>query len=162
MRTCLGRTYGRRMNSTLTEKEREYLATHRLGRLATIGPDGGPDVVPVSYRFNSDGTVDIGGPRLSTSRKFRNVTARPLAAFVVDDTVPPDEPGPFRAGVGRGIELRGKAEALRGVEPPAVRSGLFSDEVIRLHPDWIVSWHVDPDRPMLSILKGKESYYRAR
>ena len=76
------------MDSMFTEKEREYLAAHQLGRLATIGPDDGPHVVPVGYRLNSDGTIDIGGPRLGTSRKFRNVEAHPRAAFVVDDTVP--------------------------------------------------------------------------
>jgi pyridoxamine 5'-phosphate oxidase family protein len=148
------------MTRTLTEKEREYLATHRLGRLATIGPDGRPDVVPVGYRLNPDGTVDIGGPRLAASRKFRNVTARPSAALVVDDTTPEDA-APFRAGVGRGVELRGRAEGLRGVAPPAL-SEIFSDEVIRIHPDHVVSWHVDPDRPTLSILKGNEGAYRER
>jgi pyridoxamine 5'-phosphate oxidase family protein len=149
------------MDSTLTSRERDYLAGHRLGRLATVGPDGGPDVVPVSYRLNADGTIDIGGPRLSSSRKFRNVAARPRVAFVVDDTVP-DEPGPFRAGVGRGLELRGRAEALRGVTPPELGAGMFSDEMIRIHPDQIVSWHIDGDRPDLSILKGNESRYRVR
>jgi pyridoxamine 5'-phosphate oxidase family protein len=147
------------MDTMLTEKERDYLSSHRLGRLATIGPDGGPDVVPVGYRFNGDGTIDVGGPRLGASRKFRNVLARARVAFVVDDSTP-DEPGPFRPGVGRGIELRGQAEAVRGAEPPAVGSGLFSDEVIRIHPEEIVSWHVDPDRPMLSILRGREASYR--
>jgi pyridoxamine 5'-phosphate oxidase family protein len=149
------------MDSMLTEKERDYLAAHQLGRLATIGPDGGPDVVPVGYRLNSDGTIDVGGPRLGTSRKFRNVTARPQAAFVGDDATP-DEPGPFRPGVGRGIELRGRAEGLHGVEPPALGSGMFSDEVIRIHPDWVLSWHIDPDRPTLSVLKGNEGRYRGR
>jgi pyridoxamine 5'-phosphate oxidase family protein len=149
------------MDSMLTNREHEYLAVHQRGHLATIGPDGGPDVVPVGYRLNSDGTIDIGGPRLSASRKFRNVTARPRVAFVVDDTVP-DESGPFRAGVGRGLELRGRAEALRGVEPPALGEGLFSAEVIRIHPDQIVSWHIDPDRPDLSVLKGNEARFRVR
>ncbi|HEY7487206.1 MAG TPA: PPOX class F420-dependent oxidoreductase [Streptosporangiaceae bacterium] len=149
------------MDSMLTGRERGYLATHRRGCLATIGPDGGPDVVPVAYRLNGDGTIDIGGPRLSTSRKFRNVAARPRVAFVVDDTVP-DGPGPFRPGVGRGLELRGRAEALRGVEPPGLGGGMFSDEVIRIHPEQIVSWHIDPDRPALSVLKGNEDRYRVR
>lgn len=147
------------MDRELTDRERDYLLGHRLGRLATLGPDGGPDVVPVGYQFNADGTIDIGGPRMGGSRKFRNVTARPRVAFVVDDTVPEDG-GPFRPGVGRGVELRGTAEALRGVAPPAFGAGHFTDEVIRLHPDWVLSWHVDPDGPSLSVLKGHESRYR--
>jgi pyridoxamine 5'-phosphate oxidase family protein len=147
------------VDSIFTEKERDYLAAHQLGRLATIGPDDGPDVVPVGYQLNSDGTIDIGGPRLSTSRKFHNVEARPRAAFVVDDTVP-DEPGPFRAGVGRGIEVRGRAEALVDVTPPALGGDMFSNEVVRIHPDQIASWHIDPTRPDLSVLKGNEGRYR--
>jgi pyridoxamine 5'-phosphate oxidase family protein len=149
------------VTSIFTEKEREYLSAHQLGRLATIGPDDGPDVVPVGYRFNPDGTIDIGGPRLSTSRKFHNVEARPRAAFVVDDTVP-EEPAPFRAGVGRGIEVRGKAETLVDVEPPGLGGGIFSHEVIRIHPDQVVSWHIDPSRPDLSVLKGNAERYRTQ
>lgn len=144
----------------LSDNESEYLAGRKLGRLATIGPDGGPDVVAVGYQLNPDGTIDIGGPKLGKSRKFRNVQAHPRVAFLVDDQVP-DQPGPFQPGVGRGVELRGRAEALVGVEPPPlVAPGFFSDEVIRIHPDWVLSWHVDPDRPMLSLLKGNESRYR--
>jgi len=143
-----------------TEKEREYLATHELGRLATIGSDDGPDVVPVGYRFNADGTIDIGGPRLRSSRKFRNVKARPRAAFVVDDTVP-DDSAPFRAGVGRGIEVRGPTEALSGVEPPELGGDMFSDEVVRIHPDQVISWHIDPSRPSLAVLRGNEARYRS-
>ena len=153
-------TYPHHMDSVFTEKERQYLAAHQLGRLATIGSDAGPDVVPVGYRLNTDGTIDIGGPRLGTSRKFRNVEAHPRAAFVVDDTVPEDS-GPFRAGVGRGIEVRGQAEALVGVEPPELGGDMFSDEVVRIHPDQIVSWHIDLNRPGLAVLKGNEERYRA-
>lgn len=148
------------MHRGLTEKERGYLLDQRLGRLATLGPDGGPDVVPVGYQFNADGTIDVGGPRLGASRKFRNVTARGQVALVVDDTVP-EGPGPFRPGVGRGVEVRGRAEALHGVRPPAFGAGHFTDEVIRLQPDWVLSWHIDPDRPSLSVLKGNESRYRS-
>ena len=102
------------MDTVLTTAEREYLATCRRGCLATIGSDGGPDVVPVSYRLNADGTIDIGGPKMGESRKFRNVATRPRVAFTVDDTVP-DGPGPFRPGVGRGLELRGECRgAARG------------------------------------------------
>jgi pyridoxamine 5'-phosphate oxidase family protein len=149
------------MDTVLTTTEREYLASCRRGCLATIGPDGGPDVVPVSYRLNADGTIDIGGPRMGESRKFRNAAARPRVAFVVDDTVP-DGPGAFRPGVGRGLELRGTAEALRGVQPPGFGAGLFSEEVIRIHPEQCVSWHVDPARPSLRVLRGHEAVYRDR
>jgi pyridoxamine 5'-phosphate oxidase family protein len=39
-----------------------YLTTHSQGRLATVGPDGGPQNKPVGYRYNAKlGTIDIGG-----------------------------------------------------------------------------------------------------
>lgn len=85
--------------ATYTEIERAYLIGQNLGRLATVGPNGVPQVRPVGFRLNEDGTVDIGGPKLSTSQKWRNAERNPAVAFVVDDMTP-DEPGPTgRAGV---------------------------------------------------------------
>jgi pyridoxamine 5'-phosphate oxidase family protein len=139
----------------LTAKESAYLAAHQLGRLATIGPDGSPHVVPVSYRFNPDATIDIGGPNLGTSQKYRNAQREPRVAFVVDDTTPDDEPI-FRPKVGRGIHIRGRAEALADHDPPGLASpGLFSREIIRIHPEQVVSWHIDPSRPGLRILADR-------
>jgi pyridoxamine 5'-phosphate oxidase family protein len=97
----------------------EYLSAHQLGRLATIGADGNPHVIPVGYRFNSDATIDIGGPRMGTSQKYRNVQRDPRVAFVVDDTTPGDELE-FRPDVGRGVEVRGRAEALADQDPPGL------------------------------------------
>ncbi|MDF3291200.1 MULTISPECIES: PPOX class F420-dependent oxidoreductase [Streptomyces] len=124
-----------------TEAERAYLAGQGLGRLATVGRDGGPQVRPVGFRCNTDGTVDIGGPRLSSSQKWRNAQANPHVAFVVDDMTP-DEPGAVKPGWGRGVEIRGRAELLTGVEPP-LAPDFFSDEIIRVHPERVISWHIN-------------------
>ncbi|BCJ33306.1 PPOX class F420-dependent oxidoreductase [Actinocatenispora thailandica] len=127
-----------------TAAERTYLESQRLARLATIGPDGGPQVRPVGFVFDADaGTVDIGGPRLTASRKYRNVEANPLVSLVVDDMTP-DEPGAVKPGWGRGVEIRGRAETLTLAEPP-MAPGFFANEVIRIHPVRIISWHLDPD-----------------
>ena len=48
--------------SVFTNEEIEYLKSQLLGRLATVGPDGQPHVVPVSFRYNAQlVTIDIGG-----------------------------------------------------------------------------------------------------
>ena len=31
-----------------------YLTSHSQGRLATVGPDGGPQNKPVGYRYNAE------------------------------------------------------------------------------------------------------------
>src|ERR1700757_3739795 len=70
----------------LTGAEVEYLEAQQLGRLATIQPDGSPQVKPVGFRYNAElGTIDIVGFRMSASQKFRNVSRDGRAALVVDD-----------------------------------------------------------------------------
>ena len=122
-----------------TETERNYLATQSLGRLATTGPGGAPQVNPVAYWINVDTeTIDIGGPGLRHSQKFRNLQSDERLAFVVDDVSPePVGPGGQR---GRGVEIRGYAELLVLDEP--LMDG-FSNEVIRIVPRRIISWNVD-------------------
>ncbi|WP_431958325.1 PPOX class F420-dependent oxidoreductase [Nocardia lijiangensis] len=73
-----------------TEEEIEYLQTQRLARLATVAPDGQPDVTPVGYEF--DGThIYIGGFDPERTRKYRNVErGSPKVAIVIDDLVSTD------------------------------------------------------------------------
>lgn len=59
-------------------------------------------------------------------------------AFVVDDIASRD---PW---VVRGIEVRGRAEALSDQEP---QNSYSSGEVIRIHPSRVISWGLDPERP---------------
>jgi pyridoxamine 5'-phosphate oxidase family protein len=112
-----------------------YLATQRLGRLATVDPGGAPQNNPVGFRYNPDlGTIDIGGRNMGASRKFRNLATNPQVAFVVDDlaSVQPWRP--------RMVEIRGHAEALRDQEYGAG----FSPEIIRVYPDRVISFGLDP------------------
>jgi pyridoxamine 5'-phosphate oxidase family protein len=121
---------------TFTEAELAYLAGQRLGRLATVAPDGSPQNSPVGFRVRSAGIVEIYGYDLAATRKFRNVAATGVASLVVDDIASVD---PWQV---RGVEIRGHAEALTDVDPPS--PGL-SRAVIRIRPRRIVSWGVDPD-----------------
>jgi pyridoxamine 5'-phosphate oxidase family protein len=113
--------------------ERAWLASQRLGRLATVSPDGVVGNAPVTYFVRSDDTIDIGGMRMGATKKFHNVQAGSRVAFVVDlvDTSAGWHP--------IYLEIRGTAEALSDVDPPA--DG-FSREIIRIHPDWIRSFNL--------------------
>jgi pyridoxamine 5'-phosphate oxidase family protein len=115
--------------TVFTAAETAYLTggERRLGRVATVGPDGTPHVVPVGWRLDADGdAIEVGGHELQATKKFRDVRRSGRAAIVIDDlaSVTPWRP--------RGIEVRGRAEAVAG--PPAV---------IRIHPERIVSWGLD-------------------
>ena len=108
------------------EPELAYLngGYRRLGRLATVGKDGTPHVVPVGFRYNAEhDTIDISGRDFARSKKYRDVQRTGRAALVVDDLESVD---PWRP---RGIEVRGRAEALGGERP-----------LIRIRPDRVVSW----------------------
>ena len=64
--------------------ERAWLASQRLGRLATVSPDGVVGNAPVTYFVRADDTIDIGGMHMGDTSKFRNVVAGSRVAFVVD------------------------------------------------------------------------------
>jgi pyridoxamine 5'-phosphate oxidase family protein len=120
----------------LTTAQIEYLASQRLGRIATSGPDRKPHVVPTSFRYNSDlGTIDIGGHHVATTKKYRDVQANPAAAIVVDDLVSVDPWTP------RMLEIRGRAEAV-----PTGGTHLgpgFGEAFIRLYPEKINSFGIE-------------------
>ena len=122
--------------SQLTADVLAYLKTQRLGRLATVDGSGAPQNSPVGFRYNAElGTIDIGGRAMGASRKFRNLAANPEVAFVVDDIASVQ---PWRV---RCVEIRGHAEALRdqaGQQPG------FSAEIIRVYPDRVISFGLDP------------------
>jgi pyridoxamine 5'-phosphate oxidase family protein len=123
--------------SVFTDEERRYLLSGvALGRLATVGSDGTPHVVPTSYRYNQrHDTIDIGGHDFATRKKYRDVLRNAKVAFVIDDIASVD---PWRA---RGIEIRGEAEVLDtgGTE---LGPG-FAPQMFRITPKRIVSWGLE-------------------
>jgi pyridoxamine 5'-phosphate oxidase family protein len=122
--------------SVFTEAELNYLTGGRqLGRLATVGSDGTPHVVPVGWIYNAASeTIDIGGRDLEQSKKFRDVASMGRAAIVIDDLESVD---PWRP---RAIEIRGRAEAI--AMPTAL---------IRIHPERIVSWGLGQGRSARTV-----------
>ncbi|MFC4004799.1 PPOX class F420-dependent oxidoreductase [Prauserella oleivorans] len=111
-----------------TDDEVEYLRSHGMGRLATVSPDGQPDVVPVAVEFDGRFFWIGGGGTVTATRKFRNVAAGGhKVALVVDDMVSFD---PF---IARGIRIYGHAEQ------PFHREGMVGPGVyLRITP--LVSW----------------------
>jgi pyridoxamine 5'-phosphate oxidase family protein len=117
------------VTSGFTEHELAYLQSgeQRLARIATVGRDGMPHVVPTGWSYNAEhDTIDVGGIDLTTTKKYRDAARSGTAAVVIDDVLPPWRP--------RGIEIRGRAEI---VEWPEAR--------IRIHPTRVVSWGLESD-----------------
>ena len=134
--------------SAFTVAELDYLASQRLGRLATVGPDGAPHVVPVSYRYNpATDTIDIGGHELGATKKWRDLGGDPRVAFVVDDVLPPWRP--------RLIEVRGEAVRLDAGGDLLGRG--FSGELIRISPRRIIAYGIDGlDEPRTWKVGGRD------
>jgi pyridoxamine 5'-phosphate oxidase family protein len=122
--------------SNFTANELDYLRSgRRLGRIATVGHDGTPHVVPVGWSYNPEhDTIDVGGRDFAATKKFRDAERTGRAAIVIDDLASVD---PWRP---RAIEIRGRAEALIDPRP-----------LIRIHPERIVSWGIEEQRLSRSV-----------
>ena len=135
----------------LSDEEERFVASARVGRLATSTPDGLPHVVPVCFELLGDSiyigldakpkTVDV-----LKLRRVRNIVSNPRVALIVDrysddwsqlgyalvsadaDLVSDD------------VERAGAIEALR--RKYVQYQALLSDEapVIRLKPRRVASW----------------------
>ena len=116
--------------SVFTDSELDYLAGQRLGRIATVGPDGQPHVVPTSFRYNPDhDAIEVGGLRMSQTKKLRDVQRTGRASIVIDDVLPPWQP--------RMIEIRGTAAVIpSGGKAFGER---FEDTIVGIQPARIIS-----------------------
>ncbi|WP_059007687.1 PPOX class F420-dependent oxidoreductase [Streptomyces specialis] len=116
---------------SFTEQEIAYLRSQPLARIATVGPDGQPDVAPVGFEF--DGTrFYVGGVDPARTRKHRNVEAgHDQVALVVDDLVATDPWTP------RFLRVYGTAEVTE-------RAGRFgTSPYLRITPTVSWSWNLD-------------------
>jgi len=117
------------VSGAFTEAELAYLqAGRKLARIATVGKDGTPHVVPVGmWTYNPDlDSIDVTGRDFARTKKFRDVARSAKAAIVIDELagVNPWHP--------RAIEVRGRAEAINA-----------PNALIRIHPDRVVSWGLE-------------------
>jgi pyridoxamine 5'-phosphate oxidase family protein len=122
--------------SVFTEAELRYLAGgQQLGRIATVGADGTPHVVPVGWIYNAAReTIDVTGYELERSKKFRDIARSGRAAIVIDDLESVD---PWRP---RGVEVRGRGEAIALPTP-----------LLRIHPERVVSWGLGVPRSSRTV-----------
>ncbi len=130
-------------------KIEKLLAGRHIAALATINPDGSPQLTAVWYLYE-DGKLYIATS--SQLRKARNITARPQASLMVDTR---------RGGADRGVTAIGRAELISGDAAQAIALRLhrrylseaaladpqigpvfaaFDDVVIRLTPDRWLWW----------------------
>ncbi len=123
--------------SVFTPEEINYLQNQRLARIATVGPDGQPHVVPVGFRYNPDtDTIDIGGHNFAQRKKWRDVQQNPRVAVVIDDIA---SVNPWTV---RGLEIRGEAERLMTGGETVIAG--FDSAMFRITPKRIVSWGINP------------------
>ena len=114
-----------------TDEEAAYLESQRLARIATVAPDGQPDVVPVGFEF--DGTfLYVGGMDPARTRKYLNVQAGgSKVALIVDDLVSTQPWTP------RGLRIYGTAELVE-------RQGQFGTApYMRITPTISWSWNLE-------------------
>src|SRR5688572_26869447 len=114
---------------SFTDQEAAYLQSQPVARLATVGEQQQPDVVPVGFEFDGeDFWVGGSGASVLLTRKFRNVVAgASKVALVIDDMVSFD---PF---IARGIRVYGEATG------PVERVGMIGPGFyIRITPS--ISW----------------------
>jgi pyridoxamine 5'-phosphate oxidase family protein len=139
-----------------TEKEKEYIKSQRLVRIATSSyfpSDDGtcqPDVAPVGFDFD-DEYFYIGGMNILKSTKYKNILKNNKVALVIDDlkTINPWDP--------RGIRIYGIADTVDR------QGGYMSDSdhpqsrYIRIRP--IKKWAWGIDEPV--FVEGKFNVKKA-
>src|SRR4051794_19952537 len=124
--------------SSFTEGEIAYLRSQMLARLATQQPNGTLQVSPVGFRYD-EGTdrLVVGGYRMASTQKFRNVAANGRVALVVDDLASRD---PWQV---RCLEIRGTAEARHDQDSPVPGGG--DGAVISIRPERVIMFGIGPD-----------------
>jgi pyridoxamine 5'-phosphate oxidase family protein len=113
-----------------TEKEKAYLKTQRLARIATVSQSLQPDVAPVGFDFDGQ-YFYVSGSNVTKTLKYRNTETNPRVALVADDleTIKPWRP--------RGIKVHGTTDRVE-------REGYAGRRVyLRIQPVRKWSWGVE-------------------
>lgn len=78
------------MPPEMSENTIEFIREHRVARLATVGIDGQPAVIPICYAFNGElmySPIDEKpkGVDADALKRVRNIQNNPHVALVIDD-----------------------------------------------------------------------------
>jgi pyridoxamine 5'-phosphate oxidase family protein len=135
--------------SMFTDKELEKLRVGRLARIATVGADGQPHLVPLTYTLNeAEDAVDVGGFGFGSSKKWRDAVRNQKITFLLDESA---------GGSAYGIELRCVAEVHEtGGETINPRFPGFDPQFLRLRPHRIVSWGVEVPSSESTAARGRD------
>lgn len=74
------------MRSEMTERQIRFVMKPRVGRLATVRPDGSPHIAPIWYRYEDGAFLILTD---AASRKYRNIERDPRVELCIDDERPP-------------------------------------------------------------------------
>ena len=135
--------------SVFTDNELARLREARLARIAAVGPDGQPHVVPLTFTVNeAEDAVDVGGFGFGTSKKWRDALRNPKVTFLLDES---------SGGEAYGIELRCTAEVHEtGGESINPRFPGFDPQFLRLRPHRIVTWGVEVPSSVSTAPVGRD------
>ena len=114
--------------AVFTDLEIDYLGSQHLARLATASKSGQPDVSAVGFGVDGD-TIVSGGLDLTKTVRYRHLNENPRATIVIDDVTSVNPWSP------RGVKVRG--HAVIEEEAGSLR--------IRIHPEVVWSWGINPD-----------------
>ena len=132
-------TTGFAQRTSLTGREIAYLASQLLGRIATVDAHGRPRVVATGFSVNAErGTIELGGHRLGTTRRVRDIRTNPHVSLIVDDL--DDSSAGWHP---RGIEIRGTAVFHESGPAPALPGNLSGHGWMELTPTSIRSWGLE-------------------
>ncbi len=143
--------------SLFTEKEKEYIKSQRLARMATVSSGSSsdiasnqPDVVPVGFDFDGE-YFYVGGMNILNSTKYKNALSNNKVAVVIDDlkTIDPWDP--------RGIRIYGIADTVDRKEGYMSNTNHPQSRYIRIKPTTKWSWGIE--EPV--FVKGKFNVNKA-
>lgn len=123
----------------LTEPEINYLASQKLGRIATVDARGQPRLVATGFSVSTErGTIELGGYRLAATRRVGDIRTNSHVSLIVDDI--DDSSGGWNV---RGVEIRGTAAFHESGAPSALPGNLSGHGWMEITPISIRSWGLD-------------------